>query len=572
MRIISVMSNNYRNLNGIKLDLNSDVNFIVGENNLGKTNFLDLMNIIFNKQGFESRDFFDSNQAIEVAVTIQLSQDEQGLFEDFFDPSDDTLFHFIVRQDGVDEGIVFTHRDTKAIIPTAMIRRLTYVGYDSMRNPANELNFSKNRGPGKFLNHIVIDFIRNNGVDEVNFIQHEKLAMLLTHINKRIEKIKFIKDFKIVASTEDNVQNLLSKVIVLKDDKNFNLQECGYGIQYLSLYPLCILEKVLNLGEGKLQKNLISGDNGEKYLPLVIGLDEPEIHLHPYMQRSLVKYLKRLVLNQDSDFKALLKMLFDIDGIKGQIIIATHSPNILLNDYKQITRLYKVSSNKLIIKSGCNIELGSYFKKHLHQSFIYIKEAFFSRCVILVEGFSEIGAMSVFAERMAVDFDEKGISVIQTGGADTIPPLMELLSKFGIQCVAIMDADKYKAEYAALPNLFHTKGQFLEEDIYDNFNFVQFVGFLEETKPEAKGFFIGNAKRLGIPYDVAATPITYGFMLVLDEELDTLKQACRNEAISSLKKTKNAVFGSILATKVTEIPEAYRTVINKAVEMADNVE
>ena len=195
MQLISLLSKNYRNLSGIELELKSEVNFIVGENNLGKTNFLDLINTVFNKQGFELRDFFDPSKAIEVEVTIQLSQNEQGLFEDFFDPVDDALLHIIVVQDSIDEGIVFTHRDTKAIIPTAIIRRLTYVSYDSMRNPANELSFSKNRGSGKFLSHIVTEFLIKNGVREVNFVQHDKLETLLKNVNEQIGKIKFIKDF-----------------------------------------------------------------------------------------------------------------------------------------------------------------------------------------------------------------------------------------------------------------------------------------------------------------------------------------------------------------------------------------
>ena len=68
----------------------------------------------------------------------------------------------------------------------------------------------------------------------------------------------------------------------------------------------------------------------KKSISLIIGLDEPEIHLHPYMQRSLIKYLNNVITNNNADFKTLIKELCDIDEFIGQVIVVTHSPNILL--------------------------------------------------------------------------------------------------------------------------------------------------------------------------------------------------------------------------------------------------
>ncbi|MBK8823125.1 MAG: AAA family ATPase [Anaerolineales bacterium] len=43
--------------------------------------------------------------------------------------------------------------------------------------------------------------------------------------------------------------------------------------------------------------------NSEKHISMVLGLDEPEIHLHPYLQRSLIKYVSEILENKDSDFQ-----------------------------------------------------------------------------------------------------------------------------------------------------------------------------------------------------------------------------------------------------------------------------
>ena len=54
-----------------------------------------------------------------------------------------------------------------------------------------------------------------------------------------------------------------------------------------------------------------------------------------------MKKIEGLLNNTNAEFKKLLKLLFGIDGLTGQIFIATHSPNILLNDYRQFIRVYR---------------------------------------------------------------------------------------------------------------------------------------------------------------------------------------------------------------------------------------
>lgn len=48
MRISYVKVNNYRNINGIEVTFNPECNYIIGENNLGKSNFLSLLATVCN--------------------------------------------------------------------------------------------------------------------------------------------------------------------------------------------------------------------------------------------------------------------------------------------------------------------------------------------------------------------------------------------------------------------------------------------------------------------------------------------------------------------------------------------
>ena len=57
MRIKDISVENYRNLNSATITFDESCNFIVGENNLGKSNILNLLNIIFTRRGFVYDDF-----------------------------------------------------------------------------------------------------------------------------------------------------------------------------------------------------------------------------------------------------------------------------------------------------------------------------------------------------------------------------------------------------------------------------------------------------------------------------------------------------------------------------------
>jgi len=291
------------------------------------------------------------------------------------------------------------------------------------------------------------------------------LNKLLKFINENLSKIKFFNEFSIFANLEEDTQNLLARIVTLKDEKNFNLQNSGYGVQFLSLICLTIFEKLLTKSKYKREKGVFEDDDENKYVPLLLGLDEPEIHLHPYMQRSLIRYLMSIIANEDSDFVDVIANIFSIDRFLGQIIISTHSPNILLSDYKQIIRFYKDDKNEIVVKNGQEISLGNDIEKHLLKNMPYIKEAFFSKCVILVEGDTELGAFPIFAQKLDVDLDDHGISVIRAGSADSIPSLMKLLEEFGINTVGLMDSDKYDEQYEDIETLYSTDKQDFEEEI-----------------------------------------------------------------------------------------------------------
>ena len=80
MQILNIHIQNYRNLDDLSLRFYPGTNFIIGENNVGKSNFLDLLNILFNKNSFEEKDLgHQNNQIDELSILGTFVNDVENL-------------------------------------------------------------------------------------------------------------------------------------------------------------------------------------------------------------------------------------------------------------------------------------------------------------------------------------------------------------------------------------------------------------------------------------------------------------------------------------------------------------
>lgn len=126
MTISNVKVNNFRNLDGIEVCFDNFCNFIIGENNLGKSNFLDLLNTITSGKSFHEDDFADTSRPIEVELSLFLEKNEWGLFDDNFDQSDPSIINISYRQKISDSYPTALCTDTEENIPLAQLRRISF--------------------------------------------------------------------------------------------------------------------------------------------------------------------------------------------------------------------------------------------------------------------------------------------------------------------------------------------------------------------------------------------------------------------------------------------------------------
>ena len=560
---------NYRNLTGKRIKFNETLNFLIGENNIGKTNMLELINIFLSVGKFIESDFTDVMRPIRIRLRIKYSDEEVGYFEDNFDVDDSRSITLLAVQDSVDERINYYH-DTpiQTKISIATIRRMNVLYYYAQRMPLKEVDFRKTSGSGKVLNYFIQYSLKKSGVQEKDILKKTKLNSIVKDVNKQIKNLNTITGDNVSAYIDTEADKLVCRLLGLGDENGRELSSLGEGVQYAFNILLQIIEIIHNIKVTRkpedFEERLIDKE-GKKLFPLFLVLDEPEIHQHPYRQRSLIKKIEGLVDNKNQEFLNLLKELFDIDGLTGQIFIATHSPNILLNDYRQFIRFHRNrgNNNLLEVVSGMNIAIEDKLYKHMLHNFIYLKEAMFSKCIIFVEGDTENGAIPVFAKRMDCDMDERGIGVIKLDGADSVKRCMKLYKEFGIESIAIIDKDK-KNDYGSETGIYFTKANDYEEDVYNNFKLNDYLRCCKEIT--GVSHFIPILRNKGLTFNPADFVADPTILEIDDETQEKVMSENRSRELEKLKQSKNAATGAILAEYVTVIPSVFKTVINKLIK------
>lgn len=561
---ISLISN-YRNLSGLSIKFNKSVNFIIGENNIGKTNILELFNIIFCIGRFSESDFENIFNPIKIKLKISYENDEIGFFEDFFDVNDKNTITIIAEQEDVDSHIVYYH-DTPNCpkINNSIIRKLNVLYYYAQRMPIKELDFRKSSGSGKVLNYLVQKSLEDLGLCNADILDHSQINIIISQLNTMISELSNITNDRISAYLDPNTENVISRLLLLGDESNHNIGSLGVGIQYSFNILLQILDIVYNVKitrkDEDFQERLIIID-GKKYFPIFLLLDEPEIHQHPYRQRNIIKKIIQLINNNNSQFNMLLHNLFQIDGLIGQIFIVTHSPNILLSDYQQFIRIYKDhEENTLKCVSGVNLNIESNYLKHIFHNYMPLKEAMFSKYVIFVEGDTEMGGIPEFAKRKNFDLDEHSVGVIKLDGAKGIEKFAKIYSYFQIPYIAVLDRDQ-ESQYKSVPHVYFTKEIDYEAEICANFKLTDYFKCCVELEDDLLTPMIKYLKEK-IPDFNPKSFLNDPTSLKLDEDLEqVLWDDIKEKQIGFLRKSKNTLTGAILAKNVTIIPNVFNNII-----------
>lgn len=217
--------------------------------------------------------------------------------------------------------------------------------------------------------------------------------------------------------------------VFAQDGYYSEITEKGHGVQRLALFSLLRTYNTFDFGKSTTERNMI------------IGIEEPEIYLHPPLKRSTYSLLRKISEGND------------------QVLYCTHDSLFLSVEYSDEIRLFRKSDGKAPTTSVYEFSVQKiidFYKKtygvtvdemSIRHRFFHIideskNEGFFAKKIILIEGDTEKYALPNYFLAKGFDLDVNRIAIISAGSVDNIAYLLLIFNEFRIPCYAIFDGDK----------------------------------------------------------------------------------------------------------------------------------
>jgi putative ATP-dependent endonuclease of OLD family len=154
----------------------------------------------------------------------------------------------------------------------------------------------------------------------------------------------------------------------------------------------------------------------------IVGVDEPETHLHPTAQRALARSLR---------------------NASGQRVLVTHSPSVV----SQMNPLDIVAfrSDRVVRQLPIGAPIAELDATVRHWS-SHLIEPLTARCVVLVEGVSDRILIESVAELVGVNLDRSGAAIFELDGSGSFPSAYRIFGPpgFDLHLVGLLDEDARK--------------------------------------------------------------------------------------------------------------------------------
>lgn len=474
---------NFRGIKELKLNFNSSVNIIIGENNAGKSAIIDAIRICLSigKQWKDIGIKNDEDFHINVnELNSPLEPIKFGLIFKIETPQDREYFQSLLWQNPDDPEDVNLQIQARYSLETNPKGNLV-LRWDIWggQNPGQRIKPEE----AQLLFYSYLEPLRNAELELRPYAKGNKVTSLFREMTKykRVNEAGENEEIELNVDKKNQLANTLQNVIqdrdwtgVVKTGESFvneHLEKADIRKKESRVHLKLLEYKYDNIVKGVLtrkpvyQEELLNGDQtqqkyfdisqnglGENNLILassVLGdlknrraeqiehyyallIEEPEAHLHPQKQNSFFNYLSSL------------------KGLGVQIFISSHSPTITaksdLDDLLVLQKQEDLVSAFALKNSELSQKNKSYLSKFLD---VTKSQLFFSNGTIIVEGISEALLLPVFAEIMGEEFnlDKNGIELININGV-AFEPFAKLYNskesnkRLSAYCSIITDNDK----------------------------------------------------------------------------------------------------------------------------------
>lgn len=270
---------------------------------------------------------------------------------------------------------------------------------------------------------------RTVDVVEADDALYDEIEQKLQEVDSKIPQLSYVKNATEHLNKElDKLSIHNREQQVVFDTASTDIDRVIQNVSVTSKYGD---KKLIIGGEGRINQiylSLWASQNQHTEISNEVSLicvEEPEAYLHPHQQREVAAYLGRT--------------------LQGQVILSSHSPYIVSEfSPNSIIRLYKQNTHDTSVASnGCSEVIAEGIDDFGYRMSVIPAEAFFSDCVILVEGPSEMVFYKTLAKQIEIELDRLNISVLSVDGV-SFPTYMKILNAMQIYWISRTDNDIMK--------------------------------------------------------------------------------------------------------------------------------
>lgn len=496
----------FRGLRNIEVNLET-ITVLTGMNNTGKTSFHKAMQVVLGNRLFISPDDFyisETEKVKEIVIDIRIvpidvkAKKANNFTDDWLEIfTDDRIIVNSVGEQFIPLRTVVT---IDSITNTFKTKQYIQQDWNAFINKTGEHWYQSANGTEKSFHFDEIPFFymdAQRDIIEDLKVRNSYLGKMLSQIEyskKDVESIeKQIKDLNehAVESSDvlSNIESTLKELDTAMDNANKGVDitpfpkkvrdlNKGVSIQYSdfsmeyhgmgtrSWSSLLTLKSFISLFAQNSKKN------EKPFLP-IIGIEEPEAHLHPNAQK---------------------KLFGQIAGIQGQKIISTHSAYIAGSaELEQIRSFYQVGKDIICGKIDTSSFSPEDIRKIKRQVINNRGELFFSKVIVFSEGETEEQALPIFAEKyFGKSSVEIGIDFVGVGGHGNYLPFLRVAESLNIPWFIFSDGESVvkKKLIKVLKEILNkdkidldsVNNVFVLDDEYDFEKYLLYAGYEDEIK------------------------------------------------------------------------------------------